>query len=73
MPAMATEAACSKVRLAGLAASASSAAAAYSAYEPLHQPKTSSPGLNRVTLLPTASTVPATSVPRMPFFGLRSP
>src|SRR5665811_2366367 len=46
---------------------------AYSAYAPTHQPKTSSPGRNRVTLVPTASTCPATSVPRTAFFGLRSP
>ena len=36
-------------------------------------PNTSSPGRNRVTFLPTASTCPATSLPRTRFFGLRSP
>ena len=66
-------AACSNVRLAGLSASESSAAVVYSAYEPFDQPKTSSPTANRVTPAPTASTVPATSVPRTAFFGLRRP
>ena len=36
-------------------------------------PKTSSPALNRVTFLPTASTRPAKSLPSRVFFGLRSP
>ena len=72
-PAIGTVAACSKVRLAGFRASSSSDAAAYSAYEPVDAPKTSSPGLNRVTALPTAATCPATSVPRTPIFGLRRP
>ena len=70
---MGTDAAWSKVRLVGFRASSPSAAAAKSANEPWLQPKTSSPTLNRVTALPTASTVPATSVPRTPLFGLRRP
>jgi hypothetical protein len=72
-PEMGTTAACSKLRLAGLAAKWSSPAQAYSAKEPSHQPNTSSPGWNRVTLLPTASTRPATSMPRTGSLGLRSP
>ena len=53
-----TAAACSKVRFAGLGASLASSAQAYSAKEPSQVPNTSSPGLNRVTSLPTASTRP---------------
>jgi hypothetical protein len=39
----------------------------------MHAPNTSSPGWNWVTLLPTASTWPATSTPSRVTFGLRSP
>ena len=58
-----TAAACSKVRLAGFSTKWSSLADAYSANAPVHHPKTSSPGRSCVTSLPTASTVPAMSVP----------
>ena len=68
-----TAAACSKVRLAGLSTNWSSLADAYSAKAPVHHPNTSSPGRSCVTSLPTASTVPAMSVPGTWFFGLRSP
>ena len=70
---MGTAAACSKLRLAGLGASLSARAHAYSAKDPSQMPNTSAPGRNRVTLVPTASTRPATSLPRMPTLGLRSP
>src|SRR5713101_5164859 len=40
---------------------------------PPHAPNTSSPGLNCVTFLPTASTWPATSRPGRAIVGLRSP
>src|ERR1051326_3156944 len=63
-PATGTPAACSNVRLAGFGASSSSPADAYSAKAPWQPPYTSSPGRNRVTLWPTASTTPATSTPR---------
>ena len=73
-PARGTPAACWKVRLAGLNARSFSGADTYSAKPPdPTKPKTSSPGRNRVTELPTASTSPATSVPRTDCFGLRSP
>src|SRR6266576_5319958 len=55
-PAIGTEAACSNDTLAGLETTLESAAHAYSAKAPRVHPKTSSPGLNCVTLLPTAST-----------------
>src|SRR5947209_141711 len=42
----------------------------YSAKAPPHKPKTESPGLNCVTLLPTASTWPATSRPGRLIFDL---
>ena len=51
----------------------SSLADAYSAKAPVHHPNTSSPGRTPFTSLPTASTVPAMSVPGTRFFGLRSP
>ena len=74
MPAeIGTTAACSKVRFAGLWASLSSRAAAYSANEPRDIPYTSSPTANRVTSEPTATTVPATSMPGTGFFGRRNP
>ena len=69
-----TAAACSKVRLAGLVDEAGPRLAdAYSAKAPVHQPNTSSPGRRPFTSLPTASTVPAMSVPGTWFFGLRRP
>ena len=45
----------------------------YSAKAPPFPPKTSSPGRNSVTFVPTASTVPAKSTPDLSLFGLRSP
>jgi hypothetical protein len=72
-PEMGTAAACSKVRFAGLGASLSDRAQAYSAKEPSQVPNTSSPGRNRLTFSPTASTRPATSLPRMRALGFRSP
>src|SRR5207245_6611763 len=68
-----TEAACSNVTLEGFVATADSEVHAYSAKDPRHEPNTSSPGLNSVTFLPTASTCPATSTPSCGFFGLRRP
>ena len=68
-----TAAACSKVRLAGLRTNWSSLAVAYSAKALVHQPNTSSPGRRPFTSVPTASTVPAMSVPGTRYFGLRSP
>ncbi len=68
-----TAAACSKVRLAGFSTTWPSLADAYSAKAPVHHPNTSSPGRSCVTSLPTASTVPAMSVPGTWFLGLRSP
>src|SRR2546423_869292 len=44
----------------------------YSARHPAFTPKTSSPGLNSTTFLPTASTVPAKSDPGVVFFGAES-
>src|SRR5574337_1067031 len=64
--AMGAAAACSNVRLAGFRATARSCGTVrYSANAPALPPKTSSPGLNRVTFLPTDSTVPAKSTPRL--------
>jgi len=66
-PAVGNVAASSNDRLAGFNASAISGAAANSAYAPKphreSSPNTSSPGRNRVTFRPTASTWPAMSVP----------
>jgi hypothetical protein len=73
MPDTGTAAACSKLRLAGLGAKRSALAQAYSAQEPSHVPYTGSPGLNCRTFFPTASTVPAASMPRMRILGLRKP
>ncbi len=50
-----------------------SLARAYSAKAPSQLPKTSSPGLNRVTSLPTATTWPAASSPRTRSLGARRP
>jgi hypothetical protein len=70
---MGTTAACSKLSAAGLAAKWASEAQAYSAKAPSHQPNTWSPGRNRVTWAPTASTRPATSMPSTGTLGLRNP
>ena len=70
---MGTAAACSKVRVAGFGAALRSRTHAYSAKEPSQMPNTASPGRNRVTVLPTASTRPATSLPRTRVLGFRSP
>ncbi len=56
-----------------ICANRSSIAHAYSAKAPWHAPNTSSPGLNWITFLPTASTWPATSRPSRVSFGLSSP
>jgi hypothetical protein len=64
------------VSSAGLWASADSAAIAYSANPPINarlSPYTSSPGPNRVTSVPMASTHPAMSEPSVRFAGVRSP
>jgi hypothetical protein len=66
-----TAAACSKVRLPGLAASFSTGATAYSASVPAPLPNTSSPGANLVTPRSTASTTPA-SMAEDPSLGDRS-
>src|SRR3972149_4264872 len=63
-PATETLAASSKLRPAGLRATLDSRAVASSANVPAPDPKTSSPGLNRGTADPTASTMPARSTPR---------
>lgn len=69
---MGTAAASSYEILAGFKANAFSLAHTYSANVPLpdslKSPKTSSPGWNCVTFLPTVSTRPATSAPRNGFF-----
>src|SRR5215211_423865 len=74
---MGTAAASSKDRLAGFKTNASSGAHTYSAKPPQPpadiSPNTSSPGLNCVTFLPTTSTCPAISDPRISFLGFRSP
>ena len=72
-PEIPTVAACSNEAFAGLWASLSSRAAAYSAKEPRLIPNTSSPTPNLVTAEPTATTVPATSMPGTRFFGPRNP
>ena len=67
-------AACSKVTVAGLAASRSSLATAYSANDPVLQvPNTSSPGWNRVAPGPAAMTTPDRARPRTGTFGRRKP
>src|SRR5215472_18011571 len=58
-----TEAACSNVTLSGFLTNADSETHTYSANVPRHRPNTASPGLNPVTVRPTASTLPATSEP----------
>ena len=72
-PATGTAAASSNEEFAGFNASLFSRAIAYSAKPPVDLPNTSSPGLNWVMLLATASTRPAMSVPSPGFFGLRKP
>src|SRR5271157_2785438 len=72
-PATDTAAACSNVTLPGFVTNDDSEVRAYSAKAPRHEPNTSSPGLNWVTFLPTASTWPATSTPSRLILGLRSP
>ena len=67
-------AASSKVALAGLRARGPfSVRQVYSAYVLAPSPKTWSPGLNRRTSFPTASTSPAKSDPRMGFLGFKRP
>ena len=76
-PAVGSVAASSKDRLAGFDTSAVSGAAANSAYAPKphreSSPNTSSPGRNPVTFRPTASTLPAMSLPMILNLGVRSP
>ncbi len=80
-PEVGTEAACSNVTLSGLRASSSWRTHTASAKAPplthawvsIVSPNTGSPRRNRVTLLPTDSTIPATSVPGIGFLGLASP
>src|SRR5206468_5173624 len=72
-PANGREAACSNETFGGLMTSDRSEGHAYSAREPRQVPNTSSPGLNCVTFLPTASTWPATSRPSRVSLGLRNP
>ena len=64
-----TAAACSNERLVGLGTNWSSLADMYSAKAPAPHPITSSPARKRSTPSPTASTVPATSVPGIGDFG----
>src|SRR5438445_3147436 len=73
MAATGTAAACSKVTLAGFATTAPFAGMETYAAKVLRSlpPNTSSPGLNSVTLFPTASTVPAKSVPITTAFALK--
>ena len=72
-----SDAASSRVRLAGLSAIAPfSGITRYSAWHPIAppgKPKTSSPTRNFVTFLPTAATVPANSVPRTGCLGFVIP
>src|SRR5436190_24177341 len=70
---MYTEPACSNVTFLGLVTNADPEVHAYSANAPRHPPNTSSPGLNCVTFLPTASIRPATSTPSRGSFGFRRP
>src|ERR1039457_4133201 len=69
---MGTHAACSNVMLSGFNTNTASAVQTYSAKAPLHVPKTASPGLNVVTLLPTATTSPAQSTPGRGLFKRQS-
>ena len=73
-PASGIAAACSNVRPAGFAARTFFGPAhTYSASAPAFAPNTSSPGWNAVTFSPTASTTPATSIPRIGCFGRPRP
>ena len=72
-PETGTAAACSKEMLAGLRTSVSVVPIANSAKEPLTSPITSSPGRRSVTFAPTASTRPATSLPRTAAFIFLNP
>src|SRR4051812_7747336 len=65
--------ACSNVTPSGLIANALAGVHAYSDHAPRHAPKTASPGLNSLTLPPTAATTPATSTPILGTLGLRKP
>src|ERR1700680_4988154 len=68
--AVGTDAACSKLRLLGLETTAPSRLTQmYWARAPALTPKTSSPGLNSATFLPTASTIPEKSDPGQVFLG----
>ena len=72
--ATATPAASSNVTFAGFGTMPRpSGTVTYSASAPVRAPKTSSPGRNCVTSLPTASTVPAKSDANWLLFGLRMP
>ena len=67
-----TAAASSKLMFAGFGTTASRTVT-YSASAPLLAPKTSSPGRMCVTFLPTASTVPAKSIPVRSVLGFSRP
>ena len=74
LPPQGIAAASSKVTFAGfIAREPPSRRHVYSAYELTAPPKTSSPTLNPFTSFPTASTLPATSDPRMGRLGLIRP
>ena len=73
IPEIGTAAASSKERFEGLGASLSVRIPTYSVNEPSQIPNTASPGWKPVTLLPTASMVPARLRPGLRYFGLRSP
>src|ERR687897_1406427 len=77
-PDMTDAAASSKLSLPGFSMSWDAGATVYSANAPVralshNEPNTSSPGWKSVTFVPTASTTPATSVPRTGVDGFRSP
>ena len=74
IPPSQTAAASSKLSAAGLRAKAAlSRAQTYSAWAPGLMPKSSSPASNSVTAEPTASTTPASSLPRIGRLGRRRP
>ena len=68
-PTIGIEAACTKSRFAGLSAAAFSGTTANSARVPVPKSKTlaktASPGVKRVTRLPTSTTTPAKSLPNV--------
>jgi hypothetical protein len=71
---MGMAAACAWLTFAGFGATAPpSRTRRYSANDPLLPPNTSSPGLKRVTLPPTAATVPEKSTPMRGSFGAPRP